>query len=103
MLACLTPMASCNRSRALDVVVTVFALLVVTAPSSRAQSPKKFEVASIRRADIPPNPFGVPVFPTTGGVGTSSPGRITYRGAWLGALIAEAFGVRWDQITGPAW
>ena len=75
----------------------------MNAPSLRAQSPKTFEVASVRRAEIPPNVYGVPVFPTTGGVGTSSPGRISYRGTWLKPLIAEAFGVRSDQITGPAW
>ena len=47
--------------------------------------------------------FGVPVFPVTGGVGTAQPLRVTYRGTWLPPLIAEAFDVRWDQITGPAW
>jgi uncharacterized protein (TIGR03435 family) len=43
------------------------------------------------------------VFPITGGVGTSNPSRITYRGTWLKPLIAEAFGVRSDQISGPTW
>jgi hypothetical protein len=42
------------------------------------------------------------VFPTTGGVGTPDPSRITYRGTWLTPLIADAFDVRSDQITGPA-
>jgi uncharacterized protein (TIGR03435 family) len=78
-------------------------ILGMNLPALMAQSPKKFEVASVRRAEIPPNVNGVPVFPTTGGVGTSSPGRIAYRGTWLTPLIAEAFGVRTDQITGPTW
>ena len=43
------------------------------------------------------------MFPVTGGVGTSDPGRITYHGVWLPSLIADAFGVRPDQINGPAW
>ena len=87
----------------LGLAVALPVLLAVNAPVLRAQSPKKFEVASVRPAEIPPNVNGVPVFPTTGGVGTSSPGRITYRGTWLTPLIAEAFGVRSDQINGPAW
>lgn len=97
-------MTTFNRStRTLGLAVTLPVLLGMNAPTLKAQSPKKFEVASVRRAEIPPNVYGVPVFPTTGGVGTSSPGRITYRGTWLTPLIAEAFGVRTDQITGPTW
>ena len=97
-------MTTFNRSiRRRGLAVTLPVVLVMNAPALRAQSAKTFEVASVRRAEIPPNVYGVPVFPTTGGVGTSSPGRITYRGTWLKPLIAEAFGVRTDQITGPAW
>jgi uncharacterized protein (TIGR03435 family) len=77
---------------------------ITKASALRAQSTQEFEVASIRRVDIPPTPTGGnPVFPTTGGVGTSDPGRITYRGTWLKPLMADAFGVRSDQISGPAW
>lgn len=76
---------------------------IANMPALRAQSLQKFEVASVRRAEVPPNPYGVPVFPVTGGVGTPSPDRITYRATWLRNLIVEAFGVRADQITGPAW
>jgi Protein of unknown function (DUF3738) len=86
----------------LTVVIPVV-LGITNAPALRAQSPQKFEVASVRRVEIPATINGVPVFPTTGGVGTPAPGRITYRGTWLKPLIAEAFGVRSDQITGPAW
>src|SRR5688572_1180246 len=97
-------MTTFNRStRTLGLAVTLPVLLGINAPALRAQSPTKFEVASVRRVEIPPNAFGVPVFPVTGGVGTAQPLRITYRGTWLPPLIAEAFGVRSDQITGPAW
>jgi hypothetical protein len=90
-------MTTFNRStRTLGLVVTLPVLLGMNAPAVRAQSLKKFEVASVRRAEIPPTVYGVPVFPPTGGVGTSSPERITYRGTWLTPLIAEAFGVRTD-------
>jgi uncharacterized protein (TIGR03435 family) len=75
----------------------------MNAPALRAQSPKKFEVASVRRVEIPATAFGVPVFPATGGVGTGEPRRITYHGTWLPPLIGEAFGVRTDQVSGPTW
>lgn len=81
-------------------VVAILALTTIPAVRSSAQ---KFEVASIRRAIVPPNPMGVPVFDTVGGIGTSSPGRITYRATWITRLISEAYDVRSDDITGPAW
>jgi uncharacterized protein (TIGR03435 family) len=70
---------------------------------ARAPSDLRFEVASVRRVDIPATDRGVPVFPPTGGIGTANPSRITYRGTWLHNLIAEAFEVRPDQISGPDW
>lgn len=78
---------------------------VVTAPALRAQaqSDLRFEVASVKRVEIPAVSAGVPVFPVTGGVGSSEPRRIAYRGTWLTSLVAEAFGVRADQIAGPGW
>jgi uncharacterized protein (TIGR03435 family) len=95
-----------GRDRAHNPIVAVTAVLAVlsaAAPEARAQSGDRFEVASVRRVDIPVISAGVPVFPVVGGIGTSTPHRITYRGTWLLPLIAEAFGVRADQITGPAW
>ena len=96
-------MTAFNRSARMLGLAVALAVLVMNAAALRAQSPKKFEVASVRRVEIPANANGVPVFPVTGGVGTGEPLRITYRGTWLFGLIAEAFGVRSDQITGPAW
>ena len=83
--------------------LVVALLALATIPAVRSQSAQKFEVVSIRRAVVPPNPNGVPVFDTVGGVGTSSPERITYRATWITRLISEAYGVRSDDITGPAW
>jgi uncharacterized protein (TIGR03435 family) len=80
----------------------LFALLGAATLHS-AQIPDRFEVASVRRVDISPVTAGVPVFPTIGGIGTGSPERITYHGTWLFGLIAQAFGVREDQISGPDW
>ena len=81
-------------------------LLTLAATSSpglraQAQSDLRFEVASVRRVEVPSTTFGVPVFPVTGGVGTSEPLRITYRATWLNALIATAFGIPGSQITFP--
>ena len=87
----------------LGVVAPLRVVAVTHASALRAQSGQKFEVASVRRVEILPAPNGVPVFPTTDGIGTGSPHRITYRATWLKPLIAEAFGVRVDQIAGPAW
>lgn len=64
-----------------------------------AQVRLEFEVASVR-VEIAFNGTGVPVFPVSGGIGTSDPTHIAYRGTWLGPLIAEAFGVRREQILG---
>jgi uncharacterized protein (TIGR03435 family) len=78
-------------------------LALTTIPAVGTQSAPKFEVASIRRALVQPNAMGVPVFETVGGVGTSSPERIIYRATWIPRLISEAYDVRSDDITGPAW
>jgi uncharacterized protein (TIGR03435 family) len=90
------------NNRILASTITVV-LCVTTVPGLRAQSAEKFEVASVRRVEIPRNDRGVPVFAPTGGVGTSDPGRIAYHGTWLKDLIAAAFDVRQDQISGPSW
>jgi uncharacterized protein (TIGR03435 family) len=79
---------------------------LTNAPALRAQaqSDLRFEVASVRRVEIPATDRGgVPVFLPTGGVGTSNPRRITYSGEWIPNLITAAFGVRQDQIIGPDW
>ena len=79
---------------------------IVNAPVARAQaqSDLRFEVASVRRVEIALTAKGgVPVFPVTGGVGTSDPGRIAYRGTWLSNLMSQAFGIPPDQIIGPDW
>jgi uncharacterized protein (TIGR03435 family) len=80
-------------------------LLRAQVESNQADPNLRFEVASVRRVDIPPAANGgVPFLGgPTGGIGTSDPRRITYRGTWLVNLITEAFGVRADQISGPGW
>jgi uncharacterized protein (TIGR03435 family) len=70
---------------------------------AQAESTQRFEVATVRRVEIPANGRGVPVFFPTGGIGTSDPTHFAWRGAWLMNLIAEAFGVRSEDISGPGW
>jgi uncharacterized protein (TIGR03435 family) len=76
------------------VAIVPFAVGVIRAQDER------FEVVSIRRVEIENVSAGVPVFPSTGGIGTSTPTRINYHGTWLSGLIAQAFDVRPDQISG---
>jgi uncharacterized protein (TIGR03435 family) len=59
----------------------------------------EFEVASVKPA--PPNGAG----DTTprGGPGTNDPGQVTYERTWLRNLVADAYGVRVDQVSGPDW
>jgi uncharacterized protein (TIGR03435 family) len=76
----------------------------VTPAQPPASQPKlEFEVASVRRVDIQDNPRGVPVFPPTGGIGTSDPTHYAWHGAWLVNFMTQAFGVRADQIDGAAY
>jgi uncharacterized protein (TIGR03435 family) len=63
----------------------------------------RFEVATVRRVEVPNNGSGVPVFFPTNGIGTSDPTHYAYHGAWLVNLIADAFGVRGEDISGPGW
>jgi uncharacterized protein (TIGR03435 family) len=66
-----------------------------------AQSPGglKFEVASVRPAvrDEDAPSFG------RGGPGTSEPERITQQRVSLVNLLVTAYGLDYDQISGPAW
>ena len=71
----------------LTAAITVI-LGVTGAPLLRAQTEAnqkvdpnlRFEVASVRRVEIPAE-GGVRVFPPTGGIGTSDPTHISYHGA----------------------
>ena len=60
-----------------------------------------FEVASVKVSAPPPN--GVRMFRMGGGPDSTDPGRITYTGVNLKALVARAYGVKEFQIEGPQW
>jgi uncharacterized protein (TIGR03435 family) len=79
---------------------------ILGAPFSWAQpaippptsAPPEFEVASVK-----PMPPSSPMFPETGGPGTTDPGQITWSGATLKWLLKTAHDVRLYQVSGPAW
>jgi uncharacterized protein (TIGR03435 family) len=90
-------------------IPTLSLILALAIPVLRAQAVSnqipdpnlRFEVATVRRVEIPNNGAGVPIFFPTGGVGTSDPTHISYRGAQVVALIVGALGIRGSQITLP--
>jgi uncharacterized protein (TIGR03435 family) len=60
--------------------------------------PVKFDAAVIKLDQIGPGPQGL-----QGGPGTGSPGRITWGKVWLRVLIAKAFRVNSENVSGPGW
>jgi uncharacterized protein (TIGR03435 family) len=80
-------------------------VFLLTPNFTRAQAPEKleFEVASVRAsAARVPGQRRVPAT-RTGGPGTADPGRISYSNQPLSDILAAAFGVYWNHISGPDW
>ena len=85
-------------------------LTVAVAFSILTASGQEFEVASVKPADKQDrdrfsNLSGpaAEIVGFEGGPGTQDPGRIRYRGVSLKMLLARAYKVRPDQISGPGW
>src|ERR1017187_2112222 len=72
---------------------------VLIAAPSVAQQPS-FDAASVKLADPAAPPAS---WRTTGGPGTTDPGRIRFGRALMLELLTRAFGVGNDQISAPAW
>lgn len=71
---------------------------------------QEFEVASVKPADkLERDQFRNVPGPTAemmgfeGGPGTKDPGRIFYHGVSLKTLLARAYNMRPEQISGPSW
>jgi uncharacterized protein (TIGR03435 family) len=64
-----------------------------------------FDVASIRvSAPLKGSPISPANLPTMkGGPGTNDPERITYSRVPILRILLSAFGVAFDQLTGPSW
>jgi len=73
----------------------LFSLLVlsagVTAGAQTSPVPAKFEVASVKRVK------------ECGGRNYMGPGSISLKGVPLKPVLAEAFGVKADNVQGPSW
>jgi len=74
-------------------------LLPVEAVYSQTAPQPQFEVASIK----PAGPYVQGQQLIVGGPGSNSPGRVTFNRVWLGLLLAQAYAVNNDQISGPEW
>ena len=91
-------------------VASWIAFSVLTATGQGTPDTPEFEVASVKPADIrdrgPLLPFFGPVAQIMGfegGPGTHDPGRINYHGVSLKMLLAQAYKLKPDQISGPGW
>lgn len=78
---------------------TVAALLFVPMVFAQDPSTVKFEVASVKPASSDDEAPTI----IRGGPGTSDPERITYQRVHLLRLLSAAYGVDFDQISGPSW
>jgi uncharacterized protein (TIGR03435 family) len=108
----------CHKSAPADVCIleedriirplTIGVALAIVACAGFGQTPERpttFEVASIKRA-IPPRDGdgkGVIRIGAQGGPGTRDPGRISYSFVSLRMLLAQAFGLKNQQVSGPDW
>jgi uncharacterized protein (TIGR03435 family) len=85
------------KIRTLSLATVAFALAAQT-PAGK-QEPVKFDAATIKLDELGrPGPRGL-----QGGPGTGSPGRITWGKVGLRALIAKAFHVNPENVSGPGW
>ena len=98
------------RMKQMVAVASWIAYSLLTAAGQGTADTPEFEVASVKPADIRdrgPLPFlPAPVAELMGfdgGPGTHDPGRIDYHGVSLKMLLARAYKLKSDQISGPGW
>jgi uncharacterized protein (TIGR03435 family) len=92
--------------RRTSAVAGLMSLMFSASNASYGQTPPKldFEVASVRvSGPHDPNESVRPIVARTGGPETAAPERITYARFPLDLILADAFDVYWDQISGPDW
>jgi uncharacterized protein (TIGR03435 family) len=91
--------------RAARVPVTLAGVFLLAAKAALGQATvtPEFEVASVRAATSRvPGQRPAPA-KRSGGPGTPDPGRVTYSNEPLSGILADAFDVYWNQISGPDW
>jgi uncharacterized protein (TIGR03435 family) len=72
--------------------------LFVCRAAGDCQGPIQFDAAVIKLDQRGPGVAGL-----KGGPGTSDPGRVTWGKVWLQTMLAAAFEVDADKISGPDW
>ena len=87
----------------LQLLRTATATLACISAFGQSADTPKFDVASVRVAAPRGRGESTPLGARTGGPGTSSPERISWRATILGNLIREAYGVKRLQVLGPQW
>ncbi len=91
-------------------VTSLIASSILTVSAQGPTGKLEFEVASVKQVDPKdqsllanlPGPVAE-VVAFRGGPGTSEPERIDYRGVTLQALLARAYHLKSQQISGPGW
>jgi len=73
-------------------------LLILSAAALAAQAPAAFEVATIRPSEGP-----IPGIPFNLGQQRTTPDTLTARNTALREIIQRAYGIRPQQLEGPAW
>ena len=79
------------------ILATVAFTLAAQTPAGK-QEPVKFDAATIKLDQQRPGPSRL-----QGGPGTGSPGSVTWGKVWLQLLIAKAFHVNYENVSGPSW
>jgi len=89
--------------------VTCLALSILSATAQDISLAPEFEVASVKRAEVPEGarthmpPEISDRIGMSGGPGSKAPGRIDYTAISFKGLLEKAYDVKRDRISGPAW
>jgi uncharacterized protein (TIGR03435 family) len=85
--------------------LVLFVLFAFGLRAQTAESPLKFDVASVKPTSgvLPDGRVVVGMLPPTGGPGTSDPGQIRYPAGSLKILLLKAFDVPDADLQGPGW
>lgn len=74
------------------------ACILVTEPPAGGQGPIQFDAATIKLDERGPGDMRL-----KGGPGTDSPGRVTWQKSWLLDMLAKAFHLNPENVSGPDW
>src|SRR5580704_17036683 len=81
-----------------DLALVAVVLTLGLQTTAHSQGQIQFDAATIKLDQRGPGDRRM-----KGGPGTSSPGRVTWQKAWLQDLVAVAFHVKPENVSGPSW